>query len=245
MPGALTPDQPVIFHADDSRKTAAARRRLRNHPIITQNDAGKETDRFMIGYIKGTAEELNSDSVIVECQNVGFLIYVPGNYPYGKINPGDEVKLYTHMSVREDDISLFGFLTKEDLNTYELLLGVSGVGPKAAMGILSAMDADSLRLAVLTDDAASIARSPGIGKKTAQKIILELKDKLSLEDLQSVQSVTKESLKETDFSSDAAAALVALGYSNSESLKAVRKAAAETGSDDPEVLLKAALKKLF
>lgn len=199
----------------------------------------------MIGYIKGTVEDLNPDSVIVECGNVGFLIYVPSNYPYGKLNPGDETKLYTHMSVREDDISLFGFLTKDDLNAYELLLGVSGVGPKAAMGILSSMDADSLRLAVLTDDSASIARAQGIGKKTAQKIILELKDKFSLEDLKSVKAVTGEDVADKSYSSDAVAALVALGYSNSESLKAVRQASAETGSEDPEVLLKAALKKLF
>lgn len=199
----------------------------------------------MIGYIKGTVEDLSEDSVIIECNSVGFEVNVPANYPYSKLNPGDEVKLYTYMSVREDDISLFGFLTKDDRKTYELLLGVSGVGPKAALGVLSHLDTDGLRLAILTDDPATIAKAPGIGKKTAQKIILELKDKFSLEDLASVRSVTEAIPAETMAENDAVAALIALGYSGGESLKAVRKAASQTGSEDSEVLLKAALKLLF
>lgn len=199
----------------------------------------------MIGYIRGTVEELGTDHVIIDCNNVGIKIFVPSDYPYGRLNPGDEVKLHTHMSVREDDISLFGFLTKDDLKAYEMLLTVNGVGPKAAMGLLSSMDADSLKLAIMTDDAAAISKAPGIGKKTAQKIILDLKDKFSMEDLTSVKAVTGIPAEDTGYSSDAVSALIALGYSSSEALRAVRLASSETGSDDPEVLLKAALKKLF
>ena len=199
----------------------------------------------MIGYIKGTVEDVGEDSIILECSNVGFEINVPANYPYSRLNPGDDVKLYTYMSVREDDISLFGFLTKEDRKTYELLLGVSGVGPKAALGVLSHLDTDGLRLAVLTDDAGTIAKAPGIGKKTAQKIILELKDKFSLEDLTSVKEVTGAQSMDAAAENDAVAALIALGYSGGEALKAVRKAASQTGSEDSEILLKAALKLLF
>lgn len=204
-----------------------------------------EQPGIMIGYIKGTIEELNIDSVILECNNMGFLIYVPSSYPHERLHIGDEVKLYTHMSVKEDDISLFGFTSRDDLETYELLLGVGGVGPKAALGVLSHMDPDSLKLAVLSDDASSIAKAQGIGKKTAQKIILELKDKFSIDDVVSVKSETEAGIADSAAVPDAVQALVALGYTNSEALKAVRKAAADTGSEETEVLLKAALKNLF
>jgi len=200
----------------------------------------------MIGYIKGTVEELNTDSVILESNNMGFLINVPANYPHERLHIGDEVKLYTHMSVKEDDISLFGFIGRDDLETYELLLGVSGVGPKAALGVLSHMDPNRLKLAILSDDPSSIAKAPGIGKKTAQKIILELKDKFTIDDISATGgSDSFESFAENAAMPDAVQALVALGYSNPEALKAVRKAAADTGSSDTEVLLKAALKNLF
>lgn len=200
---------------------------------------------IMIGYIKGTVEELNTDSVIVECSSMGFLIYVPSNYPHERLHIGDEVKLYTHMSVKEDDISLFGFTGREDLEMYELLLGVGGVGPKAALGVLSHLDPDSLKLAILSDDASSIAKAQGIGKKTAQKIILELKDKFSIDDIVAVKTEDAAGFADNAAVPDAVQALVALGYTNSEALKAVRKAASDTGSDETEVLLKAALKNLF
>lgn len=200
----------------------------------------------MIGYIRGTIEEIGEDSIIVECSRIGFLIHVPMNRAFTGLRIGEEVKIHTYMSVREDDISLYGFLTKDDLEAYKLLLLVSGVGPKAALGVLSQMDADTLRVAVLTEDTAAIAKAPGLGKKTAQKIILELKDKFHLEDIASIREVTGESAPENDEAAqDAVQALVALGYSGSEALKAVRKAAAEIRSDDPEALLKAALKQLF
>ena len=142
---------------------------------------------------------------------------------------------------------LYGFLTADDLRLFELLLGVNGVGPKAGLGILSALSADELRFAVLSDDAAAIAKAPGIGKKTAQKLILELKDKLSLEDAFEKKLAHDQGLDAPaamDESSEAVMALTALGYPSSDALRAVR---AVEGHETMEVeqLLKAALKNLL
>ncbi len=200
----------------------------------------------MIGYIKGTVEYMDAESIILEANNVGFRILVPQSYQGVRVHLGDEVQIFTFMSVREDDITLFGFLTQEELEVYKLLLTVSGIGPKAALGVLSYLEPDALRLAVLTDDDKTIAKAPGIGKKTAQKIILELKDKFDLEDVikQESETFTVETT-DTEAISDAVQALVSLGYSNSDSLKAVRKAASSGEGHDSESLLKAALKLLF
>lgn len=200
----------------------------------------------MIGYIKGTVEYMDAESIILEANNVGFRILVPQSYQGVRVHLGDEVQIFTFMSVREDDITLFGFLTQEELEVYKLLLTVSGIGPKAALGVLSYLEPDALRLAVLTDDDKTIAKAPGIGKKTAQKIILELKDKFDLEDVikQESETFTAETT-DTEAISDAVQALVSLGYSNSDSLKAVRKAASSGEGHDSESLLKAALKLLF
>ena len=201
----------------------------------------------MIGFIKGTLAEMLSDSVIVECSGVGFRIFVSGNIYSSGISEGEEIKLYTHMSVKEDSITLFGFLTRDDLNVYKQLLGVNGVGPKAAMAILSVMSADDLRIAVLTEDVKKISSAPGLGKKTAQKVILELKDKFDFTDIDSIAaSAASESISiEADGVKDTIAALAALGYTQGEAARAVKKAAASTGSDDSEVLLKEALKFIF
>jgi len=200
----------------------------------------------MIGYIKGTVEYMDAERIILEANNVGFRILVPQSYQGVRVHLGDEVQIFTFMSVREDDITLFGFLTQEELEVYKLLLTVSGIGPKAALGVLSYLEPDALRLAVLTDDDKTIAKAPGIGKKTAQKIILELKDKFDLEDVikQESETFTVETT-DTEAISDAVQALVSLGYSNSDSLKAVRKAASSGEGHDSESLLKAALKLLF
>ncbi len=135
----------------------------------------------MYAYIKGTVTGLGSDSVVLDNNGIGYRISVPGTL-IDELSIGDERKLYTYFSVREDAMQLFGFLREDDLEVFRLLLGVSGIGPKGALGVLGVMDADDLRLAVLSDDVAAIAKAPGIGKKTAQKVILELRDKLDLED---------------------------------------------------------------
>lgn len=201
----------------------------------------------MYAYIKGTVAALAQDSAVIDNGGIGYRIFMPGG-SLQELSVGDERKIYTHFAVREDAMQLFGFLTEDDLNVFRLLLGVSGVGPKGALGVLSVMNADDLRFAVLSDDAAGISRAPGIGKKTAQKVILELKDKMDLRDaFERKAAHTEEAAARADGSPQAEAvlALTALGYGNTEALRAVRKAASAIQDADTESLLKAALKELF
>lgn len=188
----------------------------------------------MIAFVTGTVVEIEDNKIVLELNGMGFQIFVPSTV-VNRVTMGSQVKIYTHMSVKEDDISLFGFLTQDDLKMYRMLLNVNGVGPKAAIGVLSALSADELRFAVLADDAAAIAKAPGIGKKTAQKMILELKDKLSLEEafeqkLQNAQmsgetgigSPTAANLNQ-EAMNEAVQALAALGYSATDALRAVKQ----------------------
>lgn len=202
----------------------------------------------MVNYIVGEVVEIEENRIVVEANSIGFQIFVPATV-VNRVTAGSKAKIYTYMSVKEDDISLYGFLTRDDLKTYKLLLGVNGIGPKAALGVLSALSADELRFAVLSDDAAAISKAPGIGKKTAQKLILELKDKLSLEDAfeQKLANNTADasgvSAVHSDAGSEAVQALVALGYSSAEALRAVK--AVDNGADmSVEQILKTALKNL-
>jgi Holliday junction DNA helicase RuvA len=162
---------------------------------------------------------------------------------------GQELKLYTYMQVREDAVVLFGFLTRDDLQMFKMLIGVNGVGPKAGLGILSSLGADELRFAILADDAKKISKAPGIGTKTAQKIILELKDKLDLEEAfekkLSADQISPEvvAAAENDVVQDAVQALVALGYGSTEALKAVRSVQ-PLGDMNAEDVLKAALRHM-
>ncbi len=199
----------------------------------------------MYAYIKGTVAAVDESHVILDNHDIGYLIYVPASVSE-QLSVGDEVKLHTYFAVREDAMQLFGFLSRDDLEVYQLLLGVSGIGPKGALGVLSVMDADELRFAVLSDDAAAISKAPGIGKKTAQKVIIELKDKLNLEDAfeQKAAHTEAASVKNSP-QSEAVLALAALGYSNSEAMKAVKSVAGDHEHADVEELIKAALKELF
>lgn len=205
----------------------------------------------MIAFVRGTVVEITETTVILEAGNIGYEIYMPGNVLGQSIRLGEEVKIYTYFHVREDVMQLFGFLVKDDLEMFKLLLGVNGIGPKGAIGVLSGITADELRFAVLADDVKTISKAPGIGKKTAQKLILELKDKLKLEDafemkLAHEQLAAKAAGEELDKDGrkEAVEALVALGYSNTEALKAVR-AVTEVDESDVEAILKAALKNMF
>ena len=134
----------------------------------------------MIAFLKGEIADLTEGSVVLDVNGVGYEVLVPGQLLSMLEGIGSRVKLYTYMQVREDAVVLFGFLTKDDLQMFRLLTGVSGVGPKAGLNILSTLGADDLRFAILADDVKRIAKTPGIGAKTAQKIILELKDRLDL-----------------------------------------------------------------
>ncbi len=200
----------------------------------------------MIAFLKGTVEDMTENSLVLDVHGVGYEVLVPGQILDMMGGTGQKIKLYTYMQVREDAVVLFGFLTKDDLQMFRMLIAVNGVGPKAGLAILSALGADDLRFAVLADDAKRIAKTPGIGAKTAQKIILELKDKLDLEDAfekkLNADRITPEAAV-SGMVQDAVEALVALGYGSTEALKAVR--AVKGGENmDVEQLLKEALKRM-
>ena len=203
----------------------------------------------MIAYIKGKVAEILEDRVILEAGAMGYNLFMPMASAEAVLKRGDDVKLYTHLHVREDVMQLFGFLTKDDLHTFQLLLGVNGIGPKAALGILSGLTADELRFAVLSEDVKTISKAPGVGKKTAQKLILELKDKMDLQEAfdlktQHVQEAQGDMADLSDARREAVEALTALGYSGADALKAVKRVEMASGMD-VETLLKAALKNLF
>ena len=203
----------------------------------------------MIAFIQGELCDAGQDTIVVACQGIGYEIQIPVSVAQALPDPGNVVKIYTYTYVREDALGLFGFLTKDDLKIFKLLITVNGVGPKAALAILSAMTADELRFAILAEDAKAIAKAPGIGPKTAKRMIIELKDKLNLESMIEGHGDAEMSLSDPG---DAAAnvrdevimALTALGYGNTEAVRAVR---AVSGADemDSETLLKQALKKIM
>ena len=200
----------------------------------------------MFAFVRGTAVDMTENSVIVEAGGIGYEIYMTGT-DLSQIHMGEEVKIHTYFNVREDAMQLYGFRSKDDLQMFKLLLGVNGVGPKAAVGVLTGITADELRFAILSDDVKTLSKAPGIGKKTAQKLILELKDKMKLEDafelkLAHEQEKAVAGLGEiSDGRQEAVEALVALGYSSTDALRAVRKVT-DVAPDDVEGLLKAALK---
>ena len=145
----------------------------------------------MISYVKGILAEKAKDRIVVESGMMGIGIFVPMSVLEVLPPLGEEVKIYTHLQVREDDMSLYGFLSRSDLEMFRQLLGVNGIGPKGALGILSALRPEDLRLAVMTGDAKAISRAPGVGAKTAQRIILDLKDKVQAEDLAMIEAEKK------------------------------------------------------
>ena len=203
----------------------------------------------MIAFIQGELCDAGQDTSVVACHGIGYEIQIPVSVAQVLPDPGNVVKIYTYTYVREDALGLFGFLTQDDLKIFKLLITVNGVGPKAALAILSAMTADELRFAILAEDAKAIAKAPGIGPKTAKRMIIELKDQLNLESMIEGHGDAEMSLSDPG---DAAAnvrdevimALTALGYGNTEAVRAVR---AVSGADemDSETLLKQALKKIM
>ena len=203
----------------------------------------------MIAFIQGELCEVGQDTIIVACQGIGYEIQVPVSVAQSLSDPGSRVKIYTYTYVREDALGLFGFLTRDDLTVFKLLITVNGVGPKAALAILSSMTADELRFAILAEDAKAISKAPGIGPKTAKRMIIELKDKL---DLESMIDNHGDSSTYAAGNAEAAAsvrdevimALTALGYSNTEAVRAVR-AVSRADEMDSETLLKQALKKIM
>lgn len=203
----------------------------------------------MISYIRGELIAVEKDKIIVDVNGVGWGIFMPEQSMAMLPQTGNEVKIHTYLNVREDAMQLFGFLTRDDLQIFKLVIGVSGIGPKGGLSILSKLSADDLRFAVLSGDAKAISAAPGIGKKTAEKLIIELKDKLDLDDILNPSAsseslaVSGENSAGNEIQSEAVQALVALGYGSTESLKAVKKVSGEC--ETVEEVLKAALKNLF
>ena len=201
----------------------------------------------MYAYIKGILTEITEDAIIIENQGIGYEIAVPGQVFDYLPSVSEEVKIYTYHYVREDAILLYGFLTKEDVRIFKMLIGVSGIGPKGALSILSVLSTDDLRFAILGDDAKAIAKAPGVGAKTAQRVIIELKDKLSLEDAFEQKLANQAQKAELNpavgVKNEAILALTSLGYSQSEALKVLQ--GIEISPDDQvEDVLKMALKQM-
>ncbi|MGN0379246.1 MAG: Holliday junction branch migration protein RuvA [Butyrivibrio sp.] len=197
----------------------------------------------MITYIKGVLSEVYGCNIVVEAYGVGYEITVPMSL-IGTLPPmGSEVRIYTYQYVKEDALDLYGFMSRDDLDIFRLLITVNGIGPKGALNILSSVTPNELRLAVLSDDVKKIQSAPGIGSKTAQKLIIELKDKLSLEDVLGIDTASPAGINADGPRDEAIEALVSLGYSSSEAIRAVRSIEITEGMDS-ETVLKAALKKL-
>lgn len=202
----------------------------------------------MYAFIKGRIDSLAEENVVLDTGGIGYNIKIsPGTFA-ALPGIGEEVKLYTYTSVREDALCLYGFRSRDELEVFKKLITVNGIGPKGGLAILSVMSADNLRFAILSGDAAAIAKAPGIGKKTAERVILDLKDKISLEDTlihKEMQTISnKESTLEQKAQREAVEALTALGYSASDALHAVKSVSIEEGMD-VETILKLALKNMF
>ncbi len=202
----------------------------------------------MIAFIKGILEEIRESSVIIDCNGLGYEVAV-SQRDFGKLPAcGAAVKLHTWLQVREDGMALFGFYSREDLETFKLLIGVNGIGPKAGLSILSSISSNDLRFAVLAEDEKTIAKTPGIGPKTAKKLILELKDKFSLEhafESKLAEGIVTESglIADQNIVQEAIEAMKALGFSGTDAGKAASAVELQPGMTADDVL-KQALKHI-
>lgn len=198
----------------------------------------------MFAYIKGTLAYKGNDSIVVETGGIGYRVTVPVT-ALETLKAGAELKVHTYLHIREDAWLLFGFLTEEELKMFEQLLKVSGVGPKAAMSLVSHIPPSRFGLAVLTDDANAFVKAPGIGKKTALRIILELKDKLKKEqgeELKTLATGTDWGERPAGKIQEGVSALMMLGYSSQEANRAVSSVYSEEKS--LETIIRDALKGL-
>ncbi len=196
----------------------------------------------MIEFITGELCRVSESSVVIETGGIGYLIHISSQTASSIGSVGDKVKIYTCMSVREDGISLYGFQTQEELSIFQLLITVSGVGYKSALQILSSLSPFDIVTSVVTEDVTMLSKAQGVGKKTAQRLILELKDKFkSYDALQGVSNVNQLEIA-TKASNDSIDALIALGYPQAEAIKAVSDVAEE--GLKTEQIIKLALKKL-
>lgn len=202
----------------------------------------------MIAHVKGIVEDIYEDRIVIDVNGFGVNVFVT-NSVLSETNLGDNIKLFTYTLVREDTFNLYGFLKREELFIFKKLITVNGIGPKAGISLLSILDADSLRFAILSGDTKLIASAPGIGKKTAEKVILELKDKLKWDDNLINIEVNNKRIDSNVISNnssinEAINALMALGYNPKEAHVAVNGVSV-TDDMDVEAILKAALSNLM
>lgn len=197
----------------------------------------------MIGYVKGIVSHIFSNSCFIDVHGVGYRTYAPAS-TLDTLSVGREALLYTYMSVREDAILLYGFATQDEYDLFMLLIGVNGVGPKVALGILSADKADGFRLAVHNKDIKSLTKMPGVGRKTAERIVLELQDKISFDGAAPSTDIGEGQPPSglSGLLSETVAALTGLGYSEQEVLPVAESHLSEC--ETVEALLKATLKSL-
>ena len=204
----------------------------------------------MIASVKGKLEGVTTDSVIIDVNGLGFEAIVPTTVINRLPKIDENIKLYTYMHVREDVMQLYGFLDKEDLDFFKLLITVNGIGPKAGIAILSSMPADILTFAILSEDTKTIEKAQGIGAKTAKKLVLELKDKVGI--IKTPKNTGSEAYDNTaltiginsEIKDEAVQVLTALGYSQTESMKAISTIEI-SGEMTSEELVKLALKNLM
>ena len=206
----------------------------------------------MIAYVNGILENIEEGNAVVDVNGVGYNVNISGSTMDRMPGIGEMVKLYTYTNVKEDAFTLFGFLSRDELNLFKMLITVNGIGPKGGLSILSVMTPDDLRFAIIAGDSGAISKAPGIGKKTAERITLELRDKIkatedSMLAAASGLSSAPDGETENPARDEAVAALVALGYNATDATKAVRKvlAANPDVAGDTESLLKQALKEMF
>ncbi len=178
----------------------------------------------MFAYIKGTLEMKLNDAVVVEANGVGYKIFMAQNAIDKLGNIGDTVKVHTYYYVREDNISLFGFLTSEELRMFELLITVSGIGAKSALTILANIDPHSFAVSIITNDEVRLTKIPGIGKKTVARMIVELRDKMKKIELEDIaEADVKQEIEKNDNMAEAMSALQVLGYNRKEIEKVFEK----------------------
>ena len=198
----------------------------------------------MFYYIEGTVTELGSYLAVLDCGGVGFELNVSLN-TLSRLKTGERARLYVAESIKEDAFDLFGFATKSEKRFFQLLIGVSGVGPKAALSILSSSTTETLAMAILAGDEKALTVAPGVGKKIAQRVIYELQDKIAKESggIAAPAQAGRAAAPGTDKLSDAAAALAVLGYGTAEINAALRGVDLE--ALDTEGVIKAALKNML
>ncbi|MGN0248590.1 MAG: Holliday junction branch migration protein RuvA [Acetatifactor sp.] len=202
----------------------------------------------MIAYVNGILEDVNEENAVLDVNGIGYNIRISADTASRLPGIGEPVRLYTYTCVREDAFLLYGFLSKSDLDIFKKLITVNGLGPKGGLAILSVMDADELRYAIMSGDAKAISQAPGIGAKTAQRVILDLKDKITIDDVLISKEISATANGSFHIDSiqkqEAVEALVSLGYGQAESAKAVN-AIEGIENMDSGAILKAALKRMF